>query len=201
MNLATGPQPGVAAFSFPRRVFVFPSSWMGPGAGLGASLEHVVPVMLRRSQALDSWMERDHGLSHILAGGIVVKAAVDGLALLGEGSQPVWIGSGARGGDAAVLGVKGKAADGIDGRFDQDDGWQSPRRDGEKAQVLLGARGQPAPGDRGGAAQFGTHRLFFFSKEQENGISPVVGIEGAGLDQRLEQGLGKGALPNQVAAD
>src|SRR5437867_1977864 len=181
MNLATGSAAGSGGFFLSKKSFVFPSSRMGPGAGLGASLEHVVPVMLRRSQALDGWMERDHGFSHILAGGIGVKPAVDGLALLDEGSQPVWIGSGARGGDAAVLGVKGKAADGIDGRLDQDDGWQNARRDGEKPQVLLRARGQPAPGDSGGAAQFGTHRVVFFSKEQENGIGPVVGVEGAGL--------------------
>ena len=78
-------------------------------------------------------MKLAYALGHGAASGIGVKAAVDGLALLDERSQPVWIGSGTCGGDAAVLGVEGKAADGVDGRLHQDDGWQGVRRDGEKA--------------------------------------------------------------------
>jgi hypothetical protein len=100
-------------------------------------LEHVVPIMPGWPEALDSRMEEDHGLGHVLADGIGVKAAVEGMPLADERSQPAWIGSGAGGGDAAVLWMEGKAADGINGRLHQDGGWPRLRRDGEKAPVLF----------------------------------------------------------------
>jgi len=44
-------------------------------------------------------------------------------------------------------------------------------------------------------------RVAFLFKEQENGIGAVIGVESAGLDERLDEGCGKPALPNQILAD
>ena len=84
--------------------------------------EEVVPVFGGGTQALDGGMKVAHALGHEVAGGIGVKAAVDGLALGDERAQPRGIGPGTRGGETAIGGMKGVATDGIDGRFAQDDG-------------------------------------------------------------------------------
>ena len=146
-------------------------------------------------------MERDHGLSPGLADRVAVKAAVDAMALIDESRQPARIGSGPGGGEASMLWMESQTTDGIDGRLDQDNAWLRVWRDGEQAQVLLGAGGQPTPRASGGPAQFSAHGLFFFSKEQENGIGPVVGVKGARLDERFDQGLGKGSLTEQIPPD
>jgi hypothetical protein len=82
-------------------------------------------------------MEGDQGASHVVAGGIGVKAALDGIALADESSQPAWVRSGSGGREAAVSRVESKATDGVDGRLHQDEGWEELRGDREKAQVLL----------------------------------------------------------------
>ena len=68
---------GWDAFSFqvedPRR-------WRS-GVRLRRRRENVVPVMARRAEALDGGVDRDHGLRHLVAGGVGVKAAVEGLIL------------------------------------------------------------------------------------------------------------------------
>ncbi len=165
-------------FFFPRRRFGIPSSGRGRAeAELGSCLKNVVPVVARGPEALDGRMEGDHGAGHVLAGGIGVKATINEIALGDKGSQPARVGSSAGCRDAAVLGVEGKATDGVDGRLDEDDGWQRASGDGEEAEIFLRTWGQPVPGALGGAAQFGAHGLVFFSKEQENGIGSGVGVE------------------------
>lgn len=51
---------------------------------LDVETEEIVPVFGRRRQALDGGMKIAHALGHKVAGGISVKAAVDGLALFEE---------------------------------------------------------------------------------------------------------------------
>ncbi len=70
-------------------------SWRA-GAGsegrLAAVLtQEVVPVFGGGTQAVDGGMKVAHVLGHEVAGGIGVKAAVDGRALLGERAQPLGI--------------------------------------------------------------------------------------------------------------
>ena len=91
-------------------------------AELGSCLKNVVPVVARGPEALDGRREGDHGAGHVLAGGIGVKATINEIALGDKGSQPARVGSSAGCRDAAVLGVEGKATDGVDGRLDEDDG-------------------------------------------------------------------------------
>jgi hypothetical protein len=43
--------------------------------------------------------------------------------------------------------------------------------------------------------------LFFFSKQQKDGISTGIGIKDAGVDQRLDQGRTEAALLDQVLAN
>jgi hypothetical protein len=62
---------------------------------LGANLEHVTSVVLRRTEALDTGIETDHGAGHGFAGGILIKAAVNGMAFAKECGQPARIGSSA----------------------------------------------------------------------------------------------------------
>ena len=66
---------------------------------------------------MDDGMQGDHGLGHVIAGGIGVEAAVDVAPLVEQRGQPNGIGSGAGGGDAAAASIKGRATDGVDGRF------------------------------------------------------------------------------------
>jgi hypothetical protein len=48
-------------------------------------LEHVVPIVLRRTEALNGGVQRDHGLSHGFTEGIGIEAAVDLAASVQEG--------------------------------------------------------------------------------------------------------------------
>ena len=88
---------------------------------------------------MDVRMKSDQGLGDGVACGIGIEAAVD-LAALGEQRrQPAWVGSGAGGGEATVLGVEGEATEGIDGRLTEDEGGPRGGRNGEVAEVFLGA--------------------------------------------------------------
>ena len=51
------------------------------------------------------------------------------------------------------------------------------------------------------APQFGTDGLVFFSKQQKDGIGALIGVEAAGLDERLDQRPRQAALPEEVPAD
>jgi hypothetical protein len=57
------------------------------------------------------------------------------------------------------------------------------------------------PGANCGSPQFGADGLVFFSKQQEDGIGSVIGVEDAGLDERLDQGQRKATLTDEVAPD
>jgi hypothetical protein len=71
-------------------------------------------------------------------------------------------------------------------------------RDGEKARILLRAGGQTTPGLGGGAPQFGPDGVIFFSKQQENGIGSVVGVEVPRLNQRFDQDRREAAFLKEV---
>ena len=90
------------------------------GKRLRRGFEDVVPVVLDRSEALDARIQGDHGLGHGVTGGIGVEAAVNLAPLIQQGPQPGRVRSGAGSGEAPVCGMEGKATDGIDGRFAQD---------------------------------------------------------------------------------
>src|SRR5205823_9757357 len=87
------------------------------------------------------------------------------------------VGASSGGGDGPRSGVQQKAADGIDGRFAQDDHGGPGRVQGEIAEILPGARRQAQPAQRSGAAQFGAHGLVFFAGQEEDGIGSAIGIE------------------------
>ena len=167
---------------------------LGPG-------EDVIPVVLGRTQALDFRIGGDHRCSHLITGGICVKAAVDGGRLGEKSRQPARIGPGSGCGDTAEARVESKAADGVDGRLDQNDVCPLDRGDREEAQIFLGARGQAMPGLGCGASQFSSDGVVFLSKEQEDGIGPAVGIEVAGLSEGLGQSRRNAPLSDQVALD
>ena len=153
---------------------------------LCSCFEHIVPVVGGRAKALDAGVQSNHGVRHLVAGGIGVKAAIDLRSLIQQGLEPSWVGPGAGGGETTGLGMESKATEGIDGGFTKDDrlagghgGWERFSRNGKAAEVLLRPGGQAVPRARGGAAQLRSHRNVFFSKQQENGIGSGVGIEGA----------------------
>jgi hypothetical protein len=104
------------------------------------ALEDVVPVVFSGPEALDSRMNGDHGLGHLLADCIGVEAAVDPTALIQETGQPAWVWPGAGGRDAIVVLVESEAADGVDGRLDQDESGPGVGGDGKEARVLSRTR-------------------------------------------------------------
>ena len=133
--------------------------------------------MLVWTKALNERIQSDHGASHGFAGGIGIKAAVNGMPLVKECSQPARVGSGTGCGDATVLGVESKATDRIDGRLHQNNGRQRDSGNREKATIFLGTRSQTTPGARGGAPQFGADGVVFLSKQKEDGIGSLVSVE------------------------
>ena len=146
-------------------------------------------------------MEGDHGASHVVSGGIGVKAAVDLLSLTDEGREPAWIGSGAGGRDAPMLGMKRLATNGINGRLAENDGWLLGGRKGEEAEVFLGTRRHAAPGERRGATQLGPDGPALRVAQQENGVGSRVGVEASGLDEGSDEAEGEAALSDQVMDD
>ena len=154
----------------------------GCGAS-GASAQGVVPVVVRRAEALDGGVAGDHGLGHALAGSVSVEAAVDGQAVGQDGGQPGGVGSGARGGDAQAVGIEGAATDGVDGRFAQDDGLRARGADGEVAAFLPRARRHAAPRFVSGSTQFGADGLVPFVAQDEDGVVLAIGVQIAGLDE------------------
>ena len=83
-----------------------------PG-GLCSGPEHVVPIVVGRAKALDGGMQGDHGASHGVTGGVGIEAAVDLAASVQQWRQPARVGPGARGGEAPVSGMEGKAEQAI----------------------------------------------------------------------------------------
>ena len=110
--------------------------------------------MVRGSQALDGRIECDHGAGHGVAGRVGVEAAVN-LGVLGQQrGEPARVGTSASGGKAPMLGMKGAATDGVDGRLAKDDAGSGNAvgGNGEEAQILFGTRGHPAPRVNRGSA-------------------------------------------------
>src|SRR5437762_13413018 len=83
--------------------------------------ERVVRVVWAGAETSDSGMESQHLPSQILSGAVGIEAAVDDTALSQECREPARVGASSGGGDGPRSGVQQKAADGIDGRFAQDD--------------------------------------------------------------------------------
>ena len=134
-------------------------------------LEHVIPVVCRRAEAFDSRIQSDHGGGHVVAGGVGVEAAVDRVALVQEGLQPMRVGPGTGSGKAPAVGMQSKTTERIDSRLTKDDRAGSLRgagatleRNSKAAQVLLRAGSQATPGPGGGAAQLGTDWEIFLSE-------------------------------------
>lgn len=146
-------------------------------------------------------MEGDHGASHGFPGGVSIEATVDLKPLVKERNQPARVGPDAGSGDASVLGMEGKATDGVDGRLTEDDGRDRVGGNGKEAQVFFGTRGHTPPGDTIGSAEFGADGNVFLSPQQEDGIGPAIGVEGAALDERLDQEGGETTLLEQVMSD
>ena len=97
--------------------------------------------------------------------------------------------------------MEGLATDGIDGRFAQDHDGKRFVRDGEAAQVSLGAEGQAVPGTGGGPAQFGADRDASLVAQEEDGVGSGVGVERARRQERFQEGGGQAPRAHQVLAD
>ena len=128
-------------------------------------------------------MKGNHGVSHVLAGGVEIEAAPEAATLVKELRDPGGIGSGARGGQTAVLGMDHVTTDGVDGRFAENDvrsreGWNR-----EEAKIFPGTLGHAAPRDGTGAAQFGTDGLPGGVVQQEDRVGSGIGVEVAAVGQ------------------
>ena len=156
------------------------------GGGLRGGLEDVVPVMEGRAEALDGGMQGDHGLGHVVAGGVGVEAAGNAIALGEQRSKPSRVGSSAGGREAKAIGIESGATDSVDGRFAEDGFLGLDGTGGEVAEVLARAWSQAMPSDAAGAAQFGADSPVIGSQQQEDGIGAAVGIELAGLNQNFQ---------------
>src|SRR5271157_5502833 len=97
--------------------------------------------------------------------------------------------------------MEGKATDSINGRFAKDDRRSGVSGNGEAAQVLLRTGRQAVPRLRRGAAKFGANGSVLLVSQEEDGVGPGVGVEGARLDQRRQQHGGQAALSDQVISD
>ena len=104
------------------------------------------------AEALDGGMASDQGIGHGVACGIGIEATVDCAALGEQRRQPAWVGRGAGGGEASVLGMEGEATEGIYGRLTEDKGGLRSGRNGEEAEVFLRTWSQATPVQLGGAA-------------------------------------------------
>jgi hypothetical protein len=116
---------------------------------------------------LDAGVQGQHGIGHLVASGIGIKATIYLSRLIQQGLEPSWVGPGAGSGETTGLGMERKATEGINGGFTQDDwlaGWERLSRNGKAAQILLRPGGQAVPRACGDAAQFRSHRKLFFSE-------------------------------------
>ena len=120
---------------------------------------------------MDGRIECDHGAGHGVAGRVGVEAAVDRVALVQQGWQPIRVGPGTGRGKAPAVGMQSKTTERIDSRLTKDDRAGSLQgagatldRNSKAAQVLLRAGSQATPGPGGGAAQLGTDWEIFLSE-------------------------------------
>ena len=103
----------------------------------------------------DRRIKRDHGIGHIVAGGVGVKATVNFTSLGDDGWEPNWIGPGSGGGETMMVGMKNKATDGVNGRLAEDDGLKGMSGDGKEAVIFAGAGSHAAPATGGGSPKLG----------------------------------------------
>ncbi len=146
-------------------------------------------------------LKSDHSFGHGVAGWIGVEAAVDPLSLANEGRKPAWIGSGAGGREALMLGMKGLATHGINSRLAENEGWPRGGRNGEEAEVFAGTRRHAAPSDDRGTTQFNPNGPAVRVAQQEDGVGSRIGVETAGLDEGSDKVVGQAALSDQVMGD
>lgn len=129
-------------------------------------------------------MKGNHGVSHVLAGGVEIEATPEAATLVKELRDPGGIGSGPRSGQTAVLGMEHVTTDGVDGRFAENDVRSRDGWNGEEAEIFTGTLGHAAPRDGTGAAQFATDGLAGGVAQQEDGIGCGIGVEVAVVDVR-----------------
>ena len=150
--------------------------------------ENVVPVVDRRSQSLDRGVESDHPAGCIVTGFVGIEAAVDLVASRDQSAEPARIGSRAGRGDTDAAGIECAAADGVDGRFAEDDPPRTLRGSPEVTRVPACPGRHAAPDSGAGPPQFRAHRpVRFSSRQQKDGIAAAVRIKPARFDKRLEQ--------------
>ena len=102
--------------------------------------------MASGSETLHSGMEVDHGAGHGIPGRVGIKATVDLLPLSEEVREPGGARSGAGGRDAAEVWIDGKAADGINSGFTEDECVAVCRADGKETDIFSRAGCHAAPG-------------------------------------------------------
>ena len=147
-------------------------------------------------------MESDHLRGRRVAGFVGVEAAVDFVAAGEQSGEPEGIGADAGGGEAEGIRVHLVVADRIDGRLAEDELPRSRIAQPEESQVFAGAGRHPPPDARAGASQFGADRPIGLScHQQEDGIGSAIGVQLAGLNQRLQQGAGKTTALHEILAD
>jgi len=99
--------------------------------------ENIIPVVLGRAETADSRMERDHLLSHGVAGRVGVEAAVEGTALRQQCGKPARIGPSTGCGYTQRRRMQEEATDGVDGGFAEHDHRWILSVDGEVAEIFL----------------------------------------------------------------
>ena len=126
---------------------------------------------------MDGRIECDHGAGHGVAGRVGVKAAVNVDVLGEQRGEPARVGTSASGRKAPMLGMKGVATDGVDGRLAKDDGGSGNAggRNGEDAPIFLGTPGHPAPRVNRGSAQFGADGSLIGGTQDEARIGSGIG--------------------------
>ena len=70
--------------------------------------------------------------------------------------------------------------------------------DVEAADIFPGAFGHAEPADMRCSSNLCTHNLFFFSKEQKDGVCFSVCIKAIGVDQVLDDGKGDAAIDVEI---
>src|SRR5260370_25288011 len=98
-------------------------------------LEDVIPVVLGRAETADSRVDGNHLLSHGVAGGVGIEAAVDGKALRQECGKPSGIGPSSGCGYTERRRMQQKATHGVDGGFAEHDHRRLRNVDGEVAEI------------------------------------------------------------------
>ena len=101
--------------------------------------------------------------------------------------HPERVGAGPRCGDSRVFGVERCAGGRIDRRLAEHEFFGLFPFHEEEPLVFSGTCGHPSPLDSGCSLELGPDRLSFFSKQEEHGVSPGIGIESSFLYERGAQ--------------